>query len=1128
MKIGMCEKIVRTFLDSKLTPLMLVGMLLLGLVALTKTPREEEPQLVIPMMDVVVEMPGVSSREIEQRVSIPLEKRCAEISGVKDVTSVSLPGRSLVTVVFHVDEDEEKSLTKLYSKLATHAEWLPVGASAPVVKPHSVDDIAMLTVTFWSQRYDHATLRRVVTQLDEQVRSIPDVSMTMVIGGQRRQIKVTIDPVKLAAFHLDPLRLMAAIQGANHDMPAGTVVRDNTEYLIKIGGFLQNADEVKHLVVSVADNKPVYLSDVAVVTDEPEEAKELVFFSPGAVAEGSAGSSSTASLPAVTLAVAKRKGTNAVVVAERVLEKIRALQGSLIPAEVQWTVTRNYGETSQEKSNELLEHLLIAIGGVTFLVAAFLGRRAALVVFIAVPATLAVTLFLSYCFGFTLNRVTFFGLILSIGILVDDPIVDVENIVRHFRLSRNRGRPIRDIIVEAVNEVRSPLLLATLAVIFALLPLAFVPGLMGAYARIIPIEASLAMGVSMILAFILTPWAAARFLQEIDGDATDHAAHNAEGWGTRLYRRVMTPLIYERWKRHLFLGSIGLLFVGAIGLFVLQLVTVKLLSFDNKSEFQIVIDMPEGTPLERTMQVTNAIGKYVKMVPEVLTYETYVGTMSPVNFTGLVRHYFLRKGGHVADIHVNLLPKGARSAQSHDIVKRMRPEVQAIAQQFGARVTLAEMSPGPPVLQTLVTEIYGPDYESQLTLAERVRQLFTETAGVVDVDWSGKVPQPTYRFVVDKTKAALHGVSTAAVAEMLQIALGGKAAGALHLPKETEEVPLFIQVAQSGRSHLTDLKELKVISPAGHAVPLAELTSVEPDPQSPVIHRKNLKPVVYVMGDTAGVQESPISALMALDQTLGQWSTPEGGMLPRFFTQQPSLTDHLSLKWDGEWQMSYEFTNGVGFAFVAVLVLIYMLVAAWFQSLVLPFIILAPVPLSLIGILPAHALLGAFFTGASTVGFIAGAGIVVRNSIILVDFIELRRKEGAALAEAVIEAGAIRFRPMLLTAFAVVIGSAVILFDPIFQGLAISLLAGEVVATLLSRMTVPVLYYLVSARREESPGAVTAAVSERTEPGAPRVIVPPRITWPVPTESLPTVQEARPSVPSDRSLDEERQSDKAA
>ncbi|NOT53778.1 MAG: efflux RND transporter permease subunit [Deltaproteobacteria bacterium] len=1128
MKISIGERIVRTFIDSKLTPLILVGTLLLGLFALVNTPREEEPQLHIPMMDVLVEMPGSSTQEIEQRVSIPLEKRCAEIAGVKDVTSVSLPGRSLVTVIFHVDEDEEKSLTKLYSKLATHSEWLPVGASAPLVKPHSVDDIAMLTVTFWSHRYDHATLRRVVAQLDEQVRNIPDVSTTMIIGGQRRQIKVTADPVKLAAFHLDPLRLMAAVQGANHDMPAGTVVRDNTEYLIKIGGFLQNADEVRQLVVSVADDKPVYLSDVAVVTDEPEEAKELVFFTPGAAADGSAMSSSTDALPAVTLAVAKRKGTNAVVVAERVLEKITALQGSLIPAEVRWTVTRNYGETAQEKSNELLEHLLIAIVGVTLLVAAFLGRRAALVVFIAVPATLAVTLFLSYCFGFTLNRVTLFGLILSIGILVDDPIVDVENIVRHFRMSRNRGRPTRDIIVEAVNEVRSPLLLATLAVIFALLPLAFVPGLLGAYTRVIPIEASLAMGVSMILAFVLTPWAAARFLQETEVPTADHVTHDAEGGGTRLYRRVMTPLIYQRGKRWLFLGSVGLLFVGAVGLLVLQLVSVKILPFDNKSEFQIVIDMPEGTPLAKTAQVASAIGTYVKTVPEVLTYETYVGTTSPVNFTGLVRHYFLRKGGHVADIHVNLLHKGARNTQSHDIVKRMRPAVQAIARQFAARVTLAEMSPGPPVLQTLVTEVYGPDYESQLTLAERVRQLFEGTAGVVDVDWSGKSSQPTYRFVVDKTKAALHGVSTAHVAEVLQIALGGRAAGALHLPKETEEVPLFIQVAQPGRSHLTDLQELKVISPSGHAVPLAELTSIELDPQSPAIHRKNLKPVVYVMGDTAGGQESPIFTLLALDQTLGQWSMPDDGILPRFFTQQPFLTDRLSLKWDGEWQTSYEFIGGVGFAFLAVLVLIYMLVAAWFQSLVLPFVILAPVPLSLIGILPAHALAGAFFTGASVIGFIAGAGIVVRNSIILVDFMELRCKEGVALAEAVIEAGVIRFRPMLLTALAVVSGAAVILFDPLFQGMAISLLAGEVVATLLSRMTVPVLYYLVSARGADTSRVETPAIAQPADLGTPRVIVPPRIIWPDYTEALPTAPKVGTGVSSDRSLDREKPSDKAA
>jgi len=1052
------ESVVRAFIDSKLTPLAILAALCLGVFAIVATPREEEPQIIVPMIDVFVEMPGAAVKEMEQRVTIPMEKKLAEIQGVEYVYSTTSPGLTMAIVRFYVGENEEDAIVRLYNKLYSNFDLIPPGASRPLIKPRSIDDVPILSLTLWSERYDHFTLRRIAAELDDGIKDISDVAATQLIGGQRRAVRVLLDGARMAAFRVDPPRIVGALSGANKELRAGSYSAANREVLVDVGEFLEGADSIKNLVVGTFGERPVYLRDVAEVSDGPEEPKDYVLFGAGPAREGSKiGSPSAGLFPAVTISVAKRKGTNAVAVAERVLGKIAEQKGRLIPSEVQVSVTRNYGDTAKEKSNELLEHLLIATISVTVLVALFLGTRAALVVFTAVPVTLLLTLFIYYIYGYTLNRVTLFALIFSIGILVDDPIVDVENIVRHFRMAANRGRPAIDVIVEAVNEVRSPLILATFTVIAAILPMAFVRGLMGPYMRPIPVGASTAMLFSMAVAFVITPWAALHLL----GGKNGEEKAEAEGKITQLYRWAMGHLIYDRKWRNLFLLGVAALLLASVALVYAKLVTVKMLPFDNKSEFQIVIDMPEGTTLEQTARVSREIGDYLSRVAEVTDYQLYVGTAAPYNFNGLVRHYFLRRGPNVADIQVNLLPKGERREQSHDVAKRVRPEIQRIAARFGARVKVTEAPPGPPVLQTLVAEVYGPDYDGQIRLAEKIRRLFEGTPGVVDTDWYVEDAQAKVRFSVDREKAAYNGITAEQVSETLATALGGRESGLAHIEKEKEDVPILLQLPRAQRSDVRDLQSLKLVGAGGKLVPLSEITRATTGAQPPNIYRKNLRRVVYVTADVAGREESPIYAILRLDPEIGALAAPADQRgLPIYKTRQPFSTTEYAMKWDGEWHVTYEVFRDLGLAFAAVLVLIYILVVAWFQSFKTPLAIMAPIPLSLVGILPAHWLMGAFFTATSMIGFIAGAGIVVRNSIILIDFVELRRKEGMPLAEAVIDAGAVRFRPMLLTASAVVVGSAVILFDPIFQGLAISLMAGEVASTLLSRVAVPVFYYL--------------------------------------------------------------------
>jgi len=1049
---GVAGRIAHAFIDSQLTPLLIVASLLLGLFSVLQTPREEEPQIVVPMLDVFVAMPGASAQEVEQRVAIPMERLLREVPGVEYLYSTSQPGGALVIVRFYVGIKEEDAIVRTYNKLYANFDRIPQGASQPLIKARSIDDVPVLAVTFWGKNYDAYALRRIAAEVQQSVKQVENVSETSLLGGQRRQLRIILDPQKLMAYHTSPLPIARALQGSNQRSQAGSFAEGNQEIAVEAGNFLRSADETRKLVVGIQNGRPVYLGDVATIEDGPEEPADYVFFGTGGAEAGGGGI-----YPGVTLAVAKRKGANATDVSKDVLAKIDSLRGYVLPSDVQASITRNYGQTAKHKSDELLKHLFLATLSVTLLVALALGWRESGVVLLAIPVTLALTLFIFYAYGYTLNRVTLFALIFSIGILVDDAIVVVENIVRHFRLAENQGRPWSEVAVEAVNEVGNPTILATFAVIAAILPMAFVRGLMGPYMRPIPVGASAAMVFSLLIAFVVSPWAALRLLR---GHTGKHAEGEAEGWTTRIYREWMNGLVTSARKRRMFLGTVVVLFLLACSLVAFKAVRVKMLPFDNKSEFQVIVDMPEGTPLERTLAMEQEIGAYLHTLREVLNYQVYAGTSGPYNFNGLVRHYYLRKGANQGDIQVNLRPVEERSRQSHELAKEMRGPIQEIAKKWNGRIKVAEVPPGPPVLSTLVAEVYGPDYQRQIEVARQVRQIFESTPGVVDVDWYVVADQKKLDFVVEQDKAALRGISPADVSQSVAMALGGAQVGLMHQADEREDVSVHLQLSRQSRSSADALRGLYLNAPGGAMVPVGELGKVQEGTIDKNIYRKNLREAVYVIADIAGAEESPVYAIGKLGDKIDALKIPEGYKIGQFTAIQPPDAKKIAIKWDGEWHITYEVFRDLGLAFAAVLVLIYVLVVGWFKSFKTPLVIMAPIPLTLVGILPAHAAIGAFFTATSMIGFIAGAGIIVRNSIILVDFIKLRREQGMALEEAVVDAGAVRFRPMLLTAAAVVVGAGVILFDPIFQGLAISLMAGEVASTLLSRMAVPVLYYM--------------------------------------------------------------------
>jgi multidrug efflux pump subunit AcrB len=1063
--LGFAGKIARTFINSKLTPLIVAASLLLGLFAVMMTPREEEPQIVVPMVDIYLPMPGSSPQEVQELVVKPFEAKLWEIKGVEYLYSMSRPGMGIITVRFLVGQPMEESLVKLYNKVMSNRGVLPSGAGEPLVVPKSIDDVPIVALTLWSERYDHGTLRSLASEVADELKKSENSAETEIKGGPSRQVRVTLDAPRLAGYGLSPLQVAGALQKGNATLPSGAIAGGNRETLVQTGDFLENAEAVKRLVVGVHNDKPVYLNDVAQVQDGVQEPVNYVFMGLGPGARVGAIHELPLRNPkqdyaAVTISVAKRKGANATWVAEDLVKKVEALKGKVIPSDVQVTVTRNYGESAKEKNNELLFHMFLAAISVTILIALFMGWRAGAVAAIAIPVTLALTMLIFYLIGYTLNRITLFALIFSIGILVDDAIVVVENIHRYF--TTTVLEPL-EAAIQAVDEIGNPTVLATFAVIASILPMGFVGGLMGPYMRPIPVGASMAMLFSMLIAFIVTPYFAFRFMK-----GESHHGSSVEPEESRLtafYRKWMGRLIHDKKLRYGFLASVVILLLVSCSLIWFKAVTVKMLPFDNKNELQVIIDAPDGTPLEQTVRITREMGDALRTVPEVTDFQMYIGTSAPFNFNGLVRHYYLRKGTNLADIQVNLLHKEERKDQSHDTAKRIRPLVKAIADKYGARVKVAEIPPGPPVLATLVAEVYGPDDASRAGIAAKVRDIFKKTAGVVDVDWYREDDQQKLTFAVDREKAALSGIAVEDVAKTLVIALGGQSVGIMHLPREKEPVAIHLRLPAGQRSSVADLSSINVPGSRG-SVPLSQLVRATTGNEEKTLYRKNLKNVVYVIGDVAGQIEAPVYAILKMQKEIENLPTPDGSKIEVLASRQPWSEDHMGMKWDGEWHITYEVFRDLGIAFGAVMVLIYILVVAWFRDFTTPLVIMAPIPLTLIGILPGHAIFGAFFTATSMIGFIALAGIIVRNSIILIDFAEIKRRQGMPLDEAIIEAGAVRFRPMLLTAAAVVVGSFVIVFDPIFQGLALAMMFGEIASTTLSRVTIPILYYMVQSWKE--------------------------------------------------------------
>ncbi len=1072
-RLGVAGRLAAAFMDSKLTPLLVAFALALGALAVVVTPREEEPQIKVPMIDIFASLPGRGAVEVEREVSAPLEKALWSIPGVEYVYSTSSPGSAFVVVRFRVGEDPDRALVRVRAKLDALADTWPRDLVPPLVKPRSIDDVPIWAVTLWSPTHDPATLRQIAAEAENEIKTIPEVSDTALIGGLRREFRVELDPARLSARGLPPGAVLGALAAANRRTVAGELVAGDRGLVVEAGGFLESARELGEVVIAEHGGRPVRLADVASVVDGPERpASYVTHGEPGRPGR----------FAAVTLAVSKRRGANAISVVHAIDRKLEALAPRILAADVHRTVTRDYGETSSEKSNELLKHMALATLSVALLMAFALGRREAGVVLLAVPVTLALTLFVFMLFGYTLNRITLFALIFSIGILVDDAIVVVENIVRHLRLPSSHGRSLARVAIEATDEVGNPTILATFAVIAAIVPMGFVGGLMGPYMRPIPVGASAAMLFSLLVAFAISPWAARRLFR---GAGVEKSGH-AEGERSRLavlYRRAMTPLVSEGGgrARAIFFGVIAALLTGAVGLLPLGIVHVKMLPFDNKNEFQVVADFPDGTTLETTHRALSEMADALASLPEVVGTEVYAGTAAPYNFNGLVRHYFLRSAPHQGDIQVSLLEKGDRRRPSHVIARAARPLLQPIARRYDARVKIAEVPPGPPVLQTLVAEIYGPDDAGRREVARQVRDVFLATEGVVDVDWYLESPREKAVFRLDREKAGLSDIREADVAATLRLALSFDAAGEIHLPGVRERIPLVVTLPDDRRHDLSALGALSVTGAGGRLVPLSEIGRFETEPAETSIYHKNLKPVVHVTADVAGRREAPVYAIAALEKGIAGIAVPGGYRIETRTATAPFDTARYGIKWDGEWHVTYEVFRDLGLAFAAVLVLIYVLVVGWFRSFAVPLVIMAPIPLTLVGILPAHGLFGVFFTATSMIGFIAGAGIIVRNSIILVDFIELRRRQGMSLSEAVLDAGEVRFRPMLLTAAAVVVGSAVMLLDPIFQGLAVSMMAGEVAATLLSRAAVPVLYYLLKRSGERKTATQTLIPSPEPE-----------------------------------------------
>ncbi len=1061
METGFAGSIAKLFIKSKLTPLLMIAFLAIGVYSAYLTPREEEPQIDVPIADLFFSYPGASPSEVESRIVQPLEKIIANIPGVEYVYSTSMKEQAMLIVQFYVGEDIERSLVKMYNEIMKHMDQMPKGTSLPLVKTRAIDDVPVLGLTFWSENYDDFQLRRIAQEVNNEIEQVIDVSDTKIIGGRSRELRVVLDRELMAAYHLDALAISRSIKISNTQFESGSFNRNDEEFVVETGAFLKSAEDIENLIVSVQNGSPIYLKQLAKVIDGPELAKQYVAFGYGK--ESVKKSSFKSEYPAVTISVAKRRGADAMFVSDQVLSKIEMLKKDLIPSDVHVDVTRNYGATASDKVSELLMHLLGAILAVTVVVMLAMGWRGGLVVFLSVPITFALTMASYYFLDYTLNRITLFALVFVTGIVVDDSIIIAENMHRHFKMKKSG---MIQAALRSIDEVGNPTILATFTVIAAVLPMVFVSGMMGPYMSPMPIGAAIAMIFSLLVALTITPYLAYRLLRFEEKDSTRKKEFKIEDTPIyKIYGAIIRPMLESKMKRWGFIMSVVILLIASTFLVKFKLVAVKMLPFDNKNEFQVVIDMPEGTSLERTAVVAKELATYISTQDFVMNYQTYVGTAAPMNFNGLVRHYDLRHESNVGDIQVNLTHKHDRSIQSHDIAKMMRPALQKIGAKFNANVKVVEVPPGPPVLSTLVAEIYGPNAEDQQKVASQIKTLFHETKDVVDIDWFVEDDQVEYKFIVDKEKAALSGVSTTQVAQTMRLALSGSEVTQLYQEKEHEQIGISLQLAEMERSNLNDLKKVNILSHNGQMISLGDIVDIDQKIKEKSIYRKNQKRVIYVTADIAGDLESPVYGILEISDRLGEIQIPEGYTLMEEFKKQPFSQDNYSVKWDGEWQITYEVFRDLGTAFAVALIIIYLLIIGWFQNFKVPFVMMVSIPLSLVGILLGHWMMDSFFTATSMIGMIALAGIMVRNAILLIDFINLKLDEGIPLKEAVVEAGAVRTTPILLTAGTVVIGAVVILFDPIFQGLAISLMGGTIASTFLTLIIVPLIYFITEKKK---------------------------------------------------------------
>ncbi len=1063
---GFSGRVAGRFQDTQITPLLAVVGLLLGLFAILVTPREEDPQIDVTFANIFIPFPGASPAEIEHLVATPAEQVMSEIDGVEHVYSSSQPGMAVLTVQYRVGEDRTQAIVRLYNKVFSNQDWLPknLGVGQPLIKPKGIDDVPVVTLTLWSEDPGVAgyELGQVAHAIEAELKRVPGTRNIYTLGSPERVVHVLLDPQALAGHGIDVTDLRRALQTGNYIEDNMALTAQNREILVQGGTFLTDTRQVGELVVGLHEGKPVFLRDVASLRHGPDRPRQSVRLGTGPQAQRK-GLTAGGEYPAVTIAIAKKPGTNAVDIGERIKERLEQMEGIFIPDNIRVAITRNYGETADAKARTLINKLVFATLSVVLLVLAALGWREAIVVGSAVVVTLAMTLFASWAWGFTLNRVSLFALIFSIGILVDDAIVVVENIHRHLTLG---ARNLLEAIPKAVDEVGGPTILATFTVIAALLPMAFVSGLMGPYMSPIPINASMGMLISLVVAFVFTPWMSRHLLHL---DARGHPASPEETEGpsalSRLFRRIMTPLLAGRRgrvNRWLLLGAILLLIAASLSLVVTKSVALKMLPFDNKSEFQVVLDMPEGTSLEQTIRVLSEIGAYLSDVPEVTDYQVYAGTASPISFNGLVRQYYLREGSHQGDIQVNLVDKGHRERKSHEVALAVREPVQDIARRYGGNAKIVEVPPGPPVMAPLVAEIYGMDYAGQIRVAKQVREGFERTGDIVDVDDSVEYPARKFLILVDRQKAARLGVPQRTVAQALSTLLEGEDMSFLHGKNLKYAVPIRVEYSEADKADLEQVLSMRVRSLGGRLVPLSEIVRIRESRQAHSIQHKDLLPVVYVQGDMAGTIDSPLYGMFAVSENLQAGQGPA-----QWFLGQPKNPYDYSLKWDGEWQVTYETFRDMGLAYGVGLLLIYLLVVAQFRSYLTPLVIMAPIPLTVIGILPGHALMGTQFTATSMIGMIALAGIIVRNSILLVDFVNQQVHEGVDLQEAVIRSAAVRAKPIVLTGLAAMAGGFFILDDPIFGGLAVSLIFGLFISTLLTLVVIPVVYYAAMHRRQK-------------------------------------------------------------